>query len=141
MLPNRFSPGQMLVIVAQGPQGWRRVANAVMLSGESDPTLEGVSNRNHEGIGMSAPTHEAVATRIRAYLSRNFLFSEEGFAYDDDASFLELGVIDSFGFNELLHWVEEEFSISVGDDELIPDNFDSIARVTAFILRKQEEIV
>ena len=82
-------------------------------------------------------TYDAVAAKIRDYLSQNFLFSEQGFEYEDDASFLELGIIDSFGFVELLHWVEEEFSISVADDEIVPDNFDSVRKLTSFILGKQ----
>ena len=82
-------------------------------------------------------TYDAVANKIREYLSQNFLFSDDGFAYEDDASFLELGIIDSFGFMELLHWVEQEFSISVADDELVPDNFDSVRKLSSFILGKQ----
>jgi acyl carrier protein len=85
----------------------------------------------------SVETYEAVATRLRDYLSRNFLFSEGGFEYGDDASFLEAGIIDSFGFMELLHWVEEEFSMSVADDELVPDNFDSVRNLSSFILRRK----
>ncbi len=81
-------------------------------------------------------TYDAVAAKIRDYLSRNFLFSD-GFEYEDDASFLELGIIDSYGFIELLHWVEEEFSISVADDELVPDNFDSVRNLSSFILAKK----
>jgi len=82
-------------------------------------------------------TFDAVATKIREYLSRNFLFSDQGFQYEDDASFLELGIIDSFAFVELLHWVGEEFNISVADDELVPDNFDSVRKLSSFILGKQ----
>ena len=82
-------------------------------------------------------TYDAVANKIRDYLSQNFLFSDQGFTYEDDASFLELGIIDSFGFMELLHWVEHEFSISVADDELVPDNFDSVCKLSSFILGKQ----
>ena len=82
-------------------------------------------------------TYDAVATKIRDYLSRNFLFSDQGFTYEEDASFLELGIIDSFGFMELLHWVEHEFGISVADDELVPDNFDSVRKLSSFILDKQ----
>ena len=89
-------------------------------------------------------THDAVEhvtrlspAKIRDYLSRNFLFSEQGFEYEDDASFLEQGIIDSYGFIELLHWVEEEFSISVADDELVPDNFDSVRNLSSFILAKK----
>ena len=86
---------------------------------------------------MAPATYDAVSAKIGDYLSRNFLFSDRGFEYDDDASFLELGIIDSFGFMELLHWVEEEFGISVADDELIPDNFDSVRRLTSFISEKR----
>ena len=82
-------------------------------------------------------TYDAVAPKIRDYLSRNFLFSDQGFEYEDEASFLELGIIDSFGFMELLHWVEEEFGILVADDELVPDNFDSVRRLSSFILGKK----
>ena len=82
-------------------------------------------------------TYDAVATKIGDYLSRNFLFSENWFEYEDDASFLELGIIDSFGFVELLHWVEEELSISVADNEIVPDNFDSVRKLSSFILGKR----
>ena len=82
-------------------------------------------------------TYETAALRIREYLARNFLFSDQGFEYEDEASFLEVGIIDSFGFMELLHSVEDEFGISVADDELIPDNFDSVRRLSSFILRKK----
>ena len=83
---------------------------------------------------------DAVAARIRDYLSRNFLFSEDGFGYEDDASFLELGIIDSFGFMELLHWVEDEFTMSVADDELVPNNFDSVQRLSSFIVAKKRGV-
>jgi len=82
-------------------------------------------------------TYDAVAGKIRDYLARNFLFSDGGFEYGDDASFLESGIIDSFGFMELLHWVEEEFAMSVADEELIPDNFDSVRNLSSFILGKK----
>ena len=82
-------------------------------------------------------TNDAIAAKIRDYLSRNFLFSDEGFGYADDASFLELGIIDSFGIAELLFFVEDDFGISVADHELLPDNFDSVSKLSAFIVRKQ----
>jgi len=87
----------------------------------------------HDAVG----TYEAVATRIREFLSRNFLFSDGEFEYGDDASFLESGIIDSFGFMDLLHWVEEEFSLAVADDELVPDNFDTVRNLSSFILRRK----
>ena len=82
-------------------------------------------------------TRETVALKIREYVAENFLFSEGGFPYGDDESFLESGIIDSFGFTELLSFVEDEFGISVAGHELVPDNFDSVSRLSSFIVRKQ----
>lgn len=85
----------------------------------------------------AARTYDAVATKIRDFIARNFLFTDGDFEREDDTSFLEAGIIDSFGFMELLHWVEEEFGISVADDELVPDNFDSVRNLSSFILDKR----
>jgi acyl carrier protein len=82
-------------------------------------------------------TNSAVASKIRDYLSQNFLFSDDGFHYGDDESFLEVGIVDSFGIVELLQFVEDVFSISVDDRELVPDNFDSVCKLSTFIIRKQ----
>jgi acyl carrier protein len=80
---------------------------------------------------------DEAASRIREFISRNFLFSETGFPYSDDASFLGEGVIDSLGIIELVPFVERQFGISVADHELLPSNFDSVRKLTSFIARKQ----
>ena len=62
---------------------------------------------------------------------------------DDEAkltremSLIDNGVIDSTGVLELVGFIEETFSISVGDAELVPENFDSLAKLTSFLERKQ----
>jgi acyl carrier protein len=73
---------------------------------------------------------------IRDYISKNLLFSDSGFHYDDDASFLDEGIIDSLGIIELVTFVEKRFGVSVADHELIPDNFDSVRKLDAYIQRK-----
>jgi len=78
-----------------------------------------------------------VAPKIRDFISHNFLFSDDGFQYDDDASFLGEGIIDSLGIIELVPFVEKQFGISVGDHELLPNNFDSINKLVAFIGKKR----
>jgi len=65
------------------------------------------------------------------------LFSSDGFKYADDASFLEEGIVDSQGVMELVLFVEETYKIRVDDFEIIPDNFDSIEKLTSYIQRKQ----
>lgn len=54
----------------------------------------------------------------------------------DDESFLEHGVIDSIGMMELVALLDRNFNIKISDDELIPENLDSIASVCAFLHRK-----
>lgn len=72
---------------------------------------------------------------IRAFIIDNFLFGEDR-GLTDDSSFLEEGFIDSTGVMQLVSFLEDEFSIRVNDEELTPENLDSINRVTDFIERK-----
>ena len=72
---------------------------------------------------------------IREFVVENFLFGEAN-GLKDDTSFLEEGIIDSTGILELVTYLEDEFSITVEDEELIPENLDSIGNVTNFLERK-----
>ena len=54
----------------------------------------------------------------------------------DDASLLELGVVDSTGLLDVFEWLRDEFGIEVLDAEMVPDNFDGVARIAAYIGRK-----
>jgi acyl carrier protein len=74
--------------------------------------------------------------RIRDYVARNLLFSDNGFGYDDDASFLQEGIVDSVGVLELVLFVEETFGVEVNDQEIIPDNFDSVDKLANYIRSK-----
>jgi acyl carrier protein len=74
--------------------------------------------------------------QIRDYVARNLLFSDTGFRYDDDASFLDEGIIDSLGVIELVTFVEKQFGISVADQELVPDNFDSVRKLETYVRQK-----
>ena len=73
---------------------------------------------------------------IRDYIAKNLLFSDSGFNFDDDASFLDEGIVDSLGIIELVTFVEKQFGVSVADHELIPDNFDSVRKLDAYIRLK-----
>ncbi|BDU74129.1 acyl carrier protein [Mesoterricola silvestris] len=81
----------------------------------------------------------SVAPKIRDYIAENFLFSDQGYGYGDDTSFLEEGIIDSLGIIELVAFVEKAFGISVSDSELLPDNFDSVAKLSAYVAGKMEK--
>ena len=73
-----------------------------------------------------------IKTKIREFIIENFLFGDDN-GLKDDTSFLEEGIIDSTGVLELVTFLEEEFEIEVNDEELIPENLDSINNVTAYL--------
>ena len=74
---------------------------------------------------------------IRRYILENYLFTEDASALADDASFLESGIIDSTGMMEVIFFLEENFSIRVEDEEMIPENLDSVNNLLRYIERKQ----
>ena len=72
---------------------------------------------------------------VRRFIVDNFLFGDDdGFA--PEASFLENGLVDSVGIMELVSFLEETFNIEIQDDELIPDNLDSLQNIARFIRHK-----
>jgi acyl carrier protein len=74
--------------------------------------------------------------RLRAFIAANF-YVPAGQSIEETTSFLEHGIIDSTGVLEIVTYIEREFDIAVGDHELVPSNFDSLAALSAFIHRKK----
>ena len=79
-------------------------------------------------------TYEA---EIRTFIVQKFLFGEEREVMGD-LSLLEAGIVDSTGVLELVSHLEKQFGIKVEDDELVPENLDSIDGICAFLGRKHE---
>ena len=73
---------------------------------------------------------------IRSFILKNFLFDQNDGSLTDDTSFLEQGIIDSTGVLELVEWLETTFSIKIEDEELLPENLDSINRLVQFVAAK-----
>ncbi len=76
---------------------------------------------------------------IRRFIFENFLFGEPDDSLGDKDSFLEKGVIDSTGILELVAFLEEGFGVKIEDEELIPENLDSVNNLINFIERKKVE--
>ncbi len=72
---------------------------------------------------------------IRQFIADRFLFGEAKTLGDQD-SLLEAGIIDSTGILELINHLEEHYGIKVNDDELVPENLDTIASIAAFLGKK-----
>ncbi|MBK7073182.1 MAG: acyl carrier protein [Myxococcales bacterium] len=85
---------------------------------------------------MSALDAATVERAVTTFIVDNFLFGNAADAPARDASFMETGLIDSTGVLELVAFVESTYAIKVGDDELVPENLDSVANLAAFVAKK-----
>jgi len=74
-----------------------------------------------------------VREEIRSFISDTFFVD----AFADHDSFLQTGIIDSNGMMALVVYIEQQFSITVDDIELLPENLDSLDNLSRFIQRKQ----
>jgi acyl carrier protein len=75
---------------------------------------------------------------LRQFLVENFLFGKEDAPLANGDSLLELGIIDSTGVLELVSFLEQKYGFTINDDELVPENLDSIDRLVRFVTRKAE---
>jgi len=80
-----------------------------------------------------------IRNTIRHYVLENFLFTDDESKLKDDDSFLARGIIDSVGALEIAAFLEESFGIKVHDDELLPENLDSVSNLVAYVGRKQPQ--
>lgn len=82
---------------------------------------------------------DEIREKVRNYLQSTFLFNDNNNVISDNASFLELGIIDSTGILEVINYIQGEFKIIVNDEEILPENLDSIHNMTNFISYKLEK--
>lgn len=78
-----------------------------------------------------------VESAIRSFIATNLLYSADGFPYADDASLLRERIIDSLGVVELAAFLTTRFGVRVEQPDIRPENFDSVAKLAAFVRRKQ----
>ena len=88
--------------------------------------------------GLSNDMHEPNITNsaIRSFILQKFPAARRR-AINDNTPLLESGIIDSLGVLEVIAYLERSFSIAVSDDELVPDNFANVDRITLFVQNKQ----
>lgn len=79
----------------------------------------------------------SVEQQVRDYILENYLFTDDQSALNNADSFLDKGILDSTGILEVIYFIEEDFGIKVEDEEMIPENLDSVDRIVAFVDRKQ----
>ncbi len=79
---------------------------------------------------------KTVQEKIRRFIHNNFVFNNEKEPPHDNLSLYEHRIVDSTGILEIVDFIEETFQIRVEDEEIIPDNLDTIAKITNYVYRK-----
>jgi acyl carrier protein len=77
-----------------------------------------------------------IKSQVRTYIADNFVMGSKAAKFGDGDSFLDLHIIDSTGFLELITYIEETFGFRVEDEEMIPENLDSLDSIEAFVSKK-----
>jgi acyl carrier protein len=77
-----------------------------------------------------------ISQAVRRFITENFMFRDEGQGIAAEASLLEAGIIDSTGVLELICFLESTYDIQVADEEMLPENLDSIRAITSYVSRK-----
>jgi acyl carrier protein len=76
-----------------------------------------------------------VHDQLRKFIRDSFLVDE----FTDDESFLASGLLDSLGIVQLVSFVESQYSLKVPDTDLVPENFDSVAKLAAYVERRSRD--
>lgn len=75
--------------------------------------------------------------QVRNFVIENLLLGEEEENFTNGQSFLDSGLIDSTGILEIIAFLEDEYDITIKDDEMIPENLDSVERIVAFLEKRK----
>jgi len=81
---------------------------------------------------------EQIESKVRQFLRENFFVDDSG-ELDENTSFMQTHLIDSTGFVELIAFVEETFHIEVQEEDMLPENLDSIRNITRYVAKKLKE--
>ena len=79
-----------------------------------------------------------IQEEVRSFIVHTFLFGQTD-GLTDSESLLEKGILDSTGVLELVAHLERTYGFKVADDELLPDNLDSVDAISAFVARKRSQ--
>ena len=82
---------------------------------------------------------EDIIGEVRKFLRENFML-DESVKLEPGTSFIDNHVLDSTGFMELIGFIEERFGVQVRDEEMVPENFDSLGNVERYVARKRSEV-
>ncbi len=88
--------------------------------------------------GEKMTQSQLLEDRVREFILKQFPLARKN-GIKPNEKWLETGMLDSLGILDLVHFLETDFSISVSDDELLPENFESLDTVVNFVHKKCEK--
>lgn len=77
-----------------------------------------------------------IAQAVREFVTQNFYVPKPA-DLSDEQSLLDSGIVDSTGVFDLIAFLESTYGFKVKDEEMVPENLDSIAHIAAYVARKQ----
>jgi len=83
---------------------------------------------------MSESMHET----IRQFILENYLFTDDTSQLALDDSLLGRGIVDSTGMLEIIMFIEEQLGVKVRDEDMVPENLDSVNRIAAYVTSRRK---
>jgi acyl carrier protein len=81
---------------------------------------------------------DSLRDRIQKFILENYLFTSDTSALGLDDSLLGRGIVDSTGMLEIIMFIEEQLGVTVKDEEMVPENLDSVSRIAGFVESKRK---
>jgi acyl carrier protein len=98
----------------------------------ASPSSERYARRRN----VMAITESEIRKNFREFIVNNFLLGKGQADLKDGASFLDTGIVDSTGVLEIVGYLQDTWGVNVPDEDLLPENLDSVDNVTAYVLKK-----
>ena len=74
-----------------------------------------------------------IVREVRQYICDNFIYRDEDASLSESVSLVESGIIDSMGVLGLVTFLEDQYEVRIPDEDVTPENLDSIQRIAAYI--------
>lgn len=90
---------------------------------------------------MNENGYRAILDQTRAYVRENFLYMRPDYRLEDDDPLLDRGVIDSMGVLELIGFLQREFDITIGDDDIRESNLGTLRSIASYVSRRKNGVL
>lgn len=97
---------------------------------------EGMERQKGDTMEMN---EKNIASEVRRFIAENFII-DGAEDLGTDVSLTETGVLDSMGVLELIAFLEEQFGISVPDEDALPENLDTVRRIVSYVARRKSSV-